>query len=151
MVGDEKTRENYYNAKLIRGNHYQIIIGVKSVGKFLTKYAFSNNSDLTFTPFLTHDSQGPTLLELVFYVAITIMVILIIMVIVAFVILKRKITARNRQHLSDNQELTLQGPMIDMVNINAIIVIIFYYIPRNFRKITVISTTTIYQRIIKKR
>lgn len=89
----------------------------------MVKYAFSNNSQLISTPFMMFDhnySHGPTTLEVILYVAITIMIILIIAVIVGFIILKRKISIRNRQRLSDNQELTLQGPMIDMVSIHSV-------------------------------
>lgn len=119
LIGDENNYMNYYNAKLHAGVKYEYIIGVKSVKEQLTKYSFSNNSYLISTPFITYNSginnEGYRVLDVILYISIIVIILLIIAVIIGFIILKRKISVKNRQRLSDNQELTLQGPMIDMV------------------------------------
>lgn len=114
---------------------YEYIIGLKSVNGLTTKYSFSNNSYLISTPFIIHDklsnSNGPSALDIILYISIVVIVVMIIAVLIGFVLLRRKISIKNRQRLSDNQELTLQGPMIDMVTILNLNILFFHLIDIN--------------------
>ncbi|KAJ8983439.1 hypothetical protein NQ317_013201 [Molorchus minor] len=97
VVGDGHYYGSYYNAPLDPDTNYDIILALVSQYNGITKIAYSD-------PSVTGLS-----------IAIGLLSFMLIAGIIVFIILKSKVVTR-RQRLSDNQELTLQGPVIEVEN-----------------------------------
>lgn len=125
MVGDGKKYTTdgvhfFYNAPLNPDVNYNILIGLVSTYKKETKVAYSEasgyNNGISVLNVLQGDNSVEDSSALVtgLSVAIVLLTIMLITGIIGFIILKHRVTI-SRQRLSDNQELTLQGPMIEVV------------------------------------
>lgn len=128
-MGDDKSYGIYYNAKLTPGINYKILIGMKSkVGSFI-KMVFSNysstNSDVVVLQLPNQETSS--FVTISFYIGITVLSVALIAVVVGFVCFRNRVM-HNRQQLNDNQELTMQGPMVDMVMFLIIIFMINLFI-----------------------
>lgn len=140
MVGDGKKYTTdgvhfYYNAPLNPDINYNILIGLVSTYKKETKVAYSEASGYNNGISVLNVLQGDDSLEdssavvTGLSVAIVLLTIMLITGIIGFIILKHRVTI-SRQRLSDNQELTLQGPMIEVVCYISLVTFSFYkYFP----------------------
>ncbi|XP_066158022.1 putative inactive tyrosine-protein kinase Wsck [Euwallacea fornicatus] len=120
IVGDGKRYGRFYNARLDPDVNYQILVGLVSEFNGETKIAYSeasgyNNGISILNVFQEDTLDDASALVTGLSVAIVLLTTILIAGIIGFIILKKKVDDR-RQRLSDNQELTLQGPMIEVEN-----------------------------------
>lgn len=93
-------------------------------------------------PFSDEPSSGdPPAVIIGLSVAIGLLTFMLIAGIIGFIILKSRVVNR-RQRLSENQELTLQGPMIEVVSVFNTIKIIYHDLYFILRKTMDISMKT---------
>ncbi|XP_019753570.1 putative inactive tyrosine-protein kinase Wsck isoform X1 [Dendroctonus ponderosae] len=118
-VGDGKNYGSFYNAPLDPEEKYDILSGIVSNFNCETKIAYSQASgyykgiSILNVPY--QDTSGFETIIIVLWVAIGILGIPLLLILGAMAIIKIKIY-NSRQRLTDNQELTLQGPMIEVEN-----------------------------------
>ncbi|XP_030756309.1 putative tyrosine-protein kinase Wsck [Sitophilus oryzae] len=120
IVGDGRRYGSFYNAPLDPSINYDILLGLVSYFNGETKVAYSQASGyrngISILNVYDGNSQGDSPGVIIgLSVAIGFLTFMFITGIIGFLILKSKIVNR-RQRLSDNQELTLQGPMIEVEN-----------------------------------
>ncbi|XP_060515988.1 putative inactive tyrosine-protein kinase Wsck isoform X2 [Cylas formicarius] len=120
IVGDGKFYGSYYNAPLSSGVTHKIILGLVSNFNGESKVVYSNASGYNngisiLNVYDKEDGNDAPAVIIGLSVAIGLLTFMLIAGIIGFIILKSKIVNR-RQRLSDNQELTLQGPMIEVEN-----------------------------------
>ncbi|KAJ8945598.1 hypothetical protein NQ314_009123 [Rhamnusium bicolor] len=123
VVGDGRYYGKYYNAPLDPNVNYNILLALVSELNGITKVAYSDAS-VTHNGVLilnVNDADVPEIngdspvVIIGLSIAIGLLSFMFIAGIVLFIILKSRVINR-RQRLSDNQELTLQGPMIEVEN-----------------------------------
>lgn len=118
MVGDGKTYGSYVNPPLDPNVNYNIILALVSRynGSEKVRYSDPNvTSKRILFPFSEEQSSGdPPAVIIGLSVAIGLLTFMLITGLIGFIILKSRVISR-RQRLSENRELTLQGPMIEVV------------------------------------
>lgn len=119
-MGDARKYGKYYNAPLDPGINYNIVLAVVSELNGITKIAYSDASVTHNGVFILNvnpdDLGGDSPAVIIgLSIAIGLLSFMLIAGIIVFIILKSRVINR-RQRLSDNQELTLQGPMIEVVS-----------------------------------
>ncbi|XP_044256641.1 putative tyrosine-protein kinase Wsck [Tribolium madens] len=116
IVGDKNNYGGYYNAPLQKDITYSIIAGLVSTLNGKTKRAFSSlkHSIKAREEVIEVSGDSPAVI-IGLSVAIGLLSFMFIAGIIGFIILKSRVTNR-RHRLSENQELTLQGPMIEVEN-----------------------------------
>ncbi|KAJ8923476.1 hypothetical protein NQ315_010054 [Exocentrus adspersus] len=120
VVGDGRKYGKYYNAPLDPNINYNILLAVVSEQNGITKIAYSDASGAHNGVLILNVNQDDLVEDspaviIGLSVAIGLLSFMLIAGIIAFIILKSRVINR-RQRLSDNQELTLQGPMIEVEN-----------------------------------
>lgn len=121
MVGDGRYYGKYFNAPLDKDVNYNILTGIISKLNGETKRAFTPLNSPKKTILMHDDSYeevggGDTPAVIIgLSIAIGLLSFMLVAGIIGFIILKSRVTNR-RHRLSDNQELTLQGPMIEVVS-----------------------------------
>lgn len=125
-MGNGKTYRGFYNAPLDPDGSYDLLLGVVSSYNNVTKVVYSNTSDLRNRNSITHipyinsnNHENGSMLVVVLAIGIAFLTCVLIFGIVSFYILTRRVSNRRRR-LTDNQELTLHGPMIEVVNIQLV-------------------------------
>lgn len=119
-MGDGQKYGKYYNAPLNPNVNYKILLAVISELNGITKIAYSNASGAHDGVLILNvnpedlDGDSPAVI-IGLSIAIGLLSFMLIAGIIVFIILKSRVINR-RQRLSDNQELTLQGPMIEVVS-----------------------------------
>ncbi|KAL1492607.1 hypothetical protein ABEB36_010844 [Hypothenemus hampei] len=117
-VGDGKYYDTYFNAPLNPDSNYKVIVGLVSNFSGETKSVYSNASGyhngISILNVYEEEGDSPGVI-IGLSIAIALLSLLLIIGVIGFVILKSKIIKR-RQRLSENQELTIQGPMIEVEN-----------------------------------
>uniref|UniRef100_A0A1Y1KDU2 Receptor protein-tyrosine kinase n=1 Tax=Photinus pyralis TaxID=7054 RepID=A0A1Y1KDU2_PHOPY len=120
-VGDGKTYGSYYNAPLQPNTIYRVLLGVVSRYLNVTRVVYSNTTDpsntfvtVSIMPAPESDDESPALI-IGLSVAIGLLSFLLILGIVGFFLLTRRISNRRRR-LTDVQELSIQGPIIEVEN-----------------------------------
>jgi endothelial-specific receptor tyrosine kinase len=118
IVGNERYYEGYYNAPLESNVTYNVMTGIVSELNGERKTAFSDvdNSvkDISDEQFEEDEGDSPAVI-IGLSIAIGLLSFMLVAGIIGFIILKSRVTNR-RHRLSENQELTLQGPMIEVEN-----------------------------------
>ncbi|XP_076260933.1 tyrosine-protein kinase Wsck isoform X1 [Rhynchophorus ferrugineus] len=119
-VGDGKRYGPFYNARLDPKTNYNILLGLVSYYNGETKIVYSQASGyhngISILNVYDDSDQGDSPGVIIgLSIAIGLLTFMFITGIVGFLILKSRIVNR-RQRLSENQELTLQGPMIEVEN-----------------------------------
>lgn len=118
-MGDGKTYGSFFNAPLDPNANYNIILAMVSRFNNSEKVKYSDpnvTSKRILFPFSEEQASGdPPAVIIGLSVAIGLLTFMFIAGIIGFIILKSRVISR-RQRLSDNQELTLQGPMIEVVS-----------------------------------
>lgn len=116
VIGDGHHYGKYFNAPLDPNVRYNIIVALVSRYNNEEKVAYSetDNGVLIFDMGESEGDSPAVIISL--SVAIGLLTFLLIAGIIGFIILKSRIVNR-RQRLSENQELTLQGPMIEVVSV----------------------------------
>ncbi|CAH0562539.1 unnamed protein product [Brassicogethes aeneus] len=115
IVGDGRSYGGFYNPQLDPNVNYNIILGVVSRMGNETKICYSVPfSDTLVFKFSDEEGENSALI-VVLSVAIGLLSCVLVASVIGFIILRNRVTNR-RQRLSDNQELTLQGPMIEVEN-----------------------------------
>ncbi|XP_072402058.1 putative inactive tyrosine-protein kinase Wsck [Diabrotica undecimpunctata] len=119
-VGDGRTYGKYYNAPLDTNINYNLILALVSSLNGVEKVVYSNGvgtgngvSILNVSDDQIGGDSPAVIIGL--SVAIGLLTFMLIAGIIGFIILKSRVVNR-RHRLSDNQELTLQGPMIEVEN-----------------------------------
>ncbi|KAG5893633.1 hypothetical protein JTB14_015072 [Gonioctena quinquepunctata] len=120
VVGDGQSYGKYYNAPLDPNVNYNFIFAVVSRLNDTEKVAYSDaslskNGVSLFNFDFEQDSGDSPAVIIGLSVAIGLLTFMLITGIIGFIILKSRVVNR-RHRLSDNQELTLQGPMIEVEN-----------------------------------
>lgn len=120
-VGDGKTYGSYYNAPLQSNTIYRVLLGVVSRYQNVTKVIYSNTTDpsntfvtVSIMPAPENDDESSALI-IGLSVAIGLLSFLLIVGIIGFFLLTRRISNRRRR-LTDVQELSIQGPIIEVEN-----------------------------------
>ncbi|XP_028141687.1 putative inactive tyrosine-protein kinase Wsck [Diabrotica virgifera virgifera] len=119
-VGDGRTYGRYYNAPLDTNINYNLILALVSSLNGVEKVVYSNGVgtgsgvSILNVPDDQIGSDSPAVI-IGLSVAIGLLTFMLIAGIIGFIILKSRVVNR-RHRLSDNQELTLQGPMIEVEN-----------------------------------
>nr|XP_023019211.1 putative tyrosine-protein kinase Wsck [Leptinotarsa decemlineata] len=120
VVGDGQSYGNYYNAPLDPNINYNIILAMVSRINETEKIVYSdasvtgNGVSILNVNFDQDEGDSPAVI-IGLSVAIGVLTFMLIAGIIGFIFLKSRIVNR-RHRLSDNQELTLQGPMIEVEN-----------------------------------
>lgn len=119
IVGDGKRYGPYYNAPLDPDINYKVLVGLVSNFNGETKTVYSeaslyHNGISILNVYEESNSDTPGVI-IGLSVAIGLLTLMLIIGIIGFIILKRRVVSR-QQRLSENQELTLQGPMIEVEN-----------------------------------
>ncbi|CAH1103081.1 unnamed protein product [Psylliodes chrysocephalus] len=119
-IGDGQTYGPYYNAPLDPDVNYNIIVALISRLNGIEKIKYSNGavtgggvSILNVSDDQVGGDSPAVIIGL--SIAIGLLTFMLIAGIIGFIILKSRVVNR-RHRLSDNQELTLQGPMIEVEN-----------------------------------
>lgn len=125
-MGNGKTYRGFYNAPLDPAASYDLLLGVVSSYNNVTKIVYSNSSDLRNRNSITHipymDSEtheNGSMVVIVLAIGIAFLTCVLIFGIVSFYILTQRVSNRRRR-LTDNQELTLHGPMIEVVSLQLV-------------------------------
>lgn len=120
-VGDGNTYGSYYNAPLQNNTVYRVLLGVVSSYNNVTKIVYSNVTDpsnnfvtISIMPAPESDDESPALI-IGLSIAIGLLSFLLIVGIIGFFLLTRQISNRRRR-LTDVQELSIQGPIIEVEN-----------------------------------
>lgn len=119
-MGDGQKYGKYYNAPLDPSVNYNILLALVSELNGITKIAYSDASGSHNGVLILNvnpddlDGESPAVI-IGLSIAIGLLSFMLIAGIIVFIILKSRVINR-RQRLSDNQELTLQGPMIEVVS-----------------------------------
>ncbi|XP_057651345.1 putative inactive tyrosine-protein kinase Wsck [Diorhabda carinulata] len=119
-VGDGQTYGRYYNAPLDPDVNYNIILALISRLHEVEKVVYSSGavtgSGVSILNVSDDQIVGDSRTVIIgLSVAIGLLTFMLIAGIIGFIILKSRVVNR-RHRLSDNQELTLQGPMIEVEN-----------------------------------
>lgn len=95
------------------------MLGVTSRKNGQEKILYSERNDNIHNMIVyVGDRDESTGLILALSIAIAIVSVLLLLGIILFVILRKRVNSRFRHRLQDAQELTMQGPMIDIVSIS---------------------------------
>lgn len=116
IIGDGNSYGGYFNAPLNPDINYKVIICIVSTLNNLTKVRYSTETGIQLLNVVIDKDDGDNSSVIIgLSVAIALATCALIGGIVGFLILMAKIA--NRQlRASDNQELTLRGPMIEVVS-----------------------------------
>ncbi|CAH1153443.1 unnamed protein product [Phaedon cochleariae] len=119
VVGDGRSYGKYYNAPLDPNINYNVMLALVSKLNGIEKVTYSDatvtKNGVAILNLEEEDHSEPPAVIIGLSVAIGLLTFLLIIGIIGFLILKSRVVNR-RQRLSDNQELTLQGPMIEVEN-----------------------------------
>ncbi|KAF5272849.1 hypothetical protein FQR65_LT00445 [Abscondita terminalis] len=120
-VGDGKTYGSYYNAPLLPHANYNVVEGVVSSYNNVTKTVFSNTTDssnhfvtISVKPAPESEEETPAII-IGLSIAIGLFSFVLVICIVGFFVLIQRASNRRRR-LPDNQELTMQGPIVEVEN-----------------------------------
>lgn len=120
-IGDGKFYGSYFNAPLEYNTKYRALLGVVSILNDVTKVAYSNFTEtmddivtVSILPAPEPEDDTPGVI-IGLSVAIGLLSFLLVAGIIGFFILTRRLSNRRRR-LTDNQELTMQGPIIEVVS-----------------------------------
>lgn len=120
IVGDGRHYGKYYNAPLDPSVDYRVVLSLVSRLNDSTKVAYSDSVGSQQGVIVINVTESPILESPAVIITLSVAIALLSCVLIAglagFYILKRRIN-RNRQRLTNNQELTLQGPMIEIVSL----------------------------------
>ncbi|XP_065333783.1 putative inactive tyrosine-protein kinase Wsck isoform X1 [Cloeon dipterum] len=118
VVGDGKFYGGYYNAPLSAEGHFHISMGVISFKDGVRKSSFAHATHeqhgvivLDVGP-VTRDTS-PSTMVIVLSFAIAFFSVLLVLSIVVYVVMRHKVHQR-RLRLPDNQELSIQGPILEV-------------------------------------
>nr|CAD7397889.1 unnamed protein product [Timema poppensis] len=120
IVGDGRMYGNYYNPPLPPGRDIHISLGVVSTMDNLTKVAYARadheQHGIIILDFgnMEHTDVGNSGLVVGLSVAIGVLGLLLLLCVAAYFVLRRRLKRRRRRLPSDHQELSLQGPMIEV-------------------------------------
>nr|CAD7590676.1 unnamed protein product [Timema genevievae] len=120
VVGDGRMYGNYYNPPLPPGRDIHISLGVVSTMANLTKVAYARadheQHGIIILDFgnMEHTDVGNSGLVVGLSVAIGVLSLLLLLCVAAYFVLRRRLRRRRRRLPSDHQELSLQGPMIEV-------------------------------------
>ncbi|CAG9855207.1 unnamed protein product [Phyllotreta striolata] len=119
-IGDGQTYGRYYNAPLESDVNYNIIVALVSRLNGVEKVRYSSGAitgnGVSILNVSDEQMEGDHQTVIIgLSVAIGLLTFMLIVGIIGFIILKSRVVNR-RHRLSDNQELTLQGPMIEVEN-----------------------------------
>lgn len=115
-MGDNQIYGSYYNAPLRPSITYDILLGVKSKQDDVERTLFSDQNSETFIYPPDEPKRPSSGVNTILIIGITIVSFLIIIGGLGFMFVRRKYKNDYRQRLTDNQELRVQGPMIDIEN-----------------------------------
>lgn len=119
VIGDGHHYGRYYNAPLDPDKNYKVALALLSRLNDTTKMAYSepNASDDVILFNLDVDENAPDSSPVVIALSVAIAVLSCALLagLVGFLFLRKRVVNR-RQRLTDNQELTMQGPMIEVEN-----------------------------------
>ncbi|KAJ8951926.1 hypothetical protein NQ318_013592 [Aromia moschata] len=119
IVGDGGYYGKYYNAPLDLKSNYNVLLAVVSELNGIRKIAYSDagvtGNDVIILGVNEEELGDSPAVIIGLSIAIGLLSFMLIAGIIVFIILKSRVVSR-RQRLSDNQELTLQGPMIEVEN-----------------------------------
>ncbi|KAK4871871.1 hypothetical protein RN001_015995 [Aquatica leii] len=120
-IGDGRVYGSYYNAPLLPHANYKVVLGVVSNYNNVTKTVYSNTTDssnsfvtISIMPAPESEEETPAII-IGLSIAIGLLSFLLVVGIIGFFFLTRRISNRRRR-LTDNQELTMQGPIIEVEN-----------------------------------
>ncbi|KAF5294819.1 hypothetical protein FQA39_LY00303 [Lamprigera yunnana] len=120
-VGDGRVYGSYYNAPLLPQAKYLLLLGVISTYNNITKTVYSNttnasNNFVTVSVMAAPEPEEETPAIIIgLSIAIGLLSFLLIIGIIGFFLLTKRVSNRRRR-LTDNQELTMQGPIIEVEN-----------------------------------
>lgn len=115
MIGDRRTYNGFYNAPLEIDSKYTAFVGVVSNLNGLTKVRYPDISSRHST-IVNGPKTEESGLVMGLAVAVGFATVLLIVGIIILVLVRRRFHQNRRQRLSDNQELCVQGPMIQVVS-----------------------------------
>ncbi|XP_017785522.1 PREDICTED: putative tyrosine-protein kinase Wsck [Nicrophorus vespilloides] len=118
-IGDGRNYGKYYNAPLDKDSVYKVMLGAVSKSKGIEKRIFSESnigSDVTILEMENEGQSESPIIITFLWIAIILITLLLIAGLGLIFLLRKRLHRRNRQRLNDNQELTLQGPIIDLEN-----------------------------------
>ncbi|XP_075219327.1 tyrosine-protein kinase Wsck [Lycorma delicatula] len=119
VVGDDHTYGRFFNPAFGSTEKIRIVVAVKSTFQGITKFAYSQGSKRnTGIMVLTNnaiDDDGQLDLTSYLLVAIVLSALLLCGLFVTYFVIRRRLSYRRRR-APYRQELTLQGPIIEVVN-----------------------------------
>ncbi|XP_046745931.1 putative tyrosine-protein kinase Wsck [Diprion similis] len=116
-VGDGRRNGRFYNAPLdMRSSMPQIGLVVTSEIGDEKKYSFSELTNAVPVSLKAPKPRGSSVTVVVLYVAIVLLGVLLLASILTYVILRRRHARSRAKHSSEQQELTLQGPICEVDN-----------------------------------
>lgn len=118
MIGDAHYYGHYYNAPLDPDKNYKVALSLISRLNDTTKAAYSEpnaSNDIILFDVGDVDAPDSSPVVIALSVAIALLSCALLAGLVGFLLLRKRVVNR-RQRLTDNQELTMQGPMIEVEN-----------------------------------
>lgn len=117
IVGDGRRFGRYFNAPLNPDINYQVALALISRLNDTTKISYSepNASNVILLNVKADESPDSSPVVIALSVAIAVLSCALLAGLVGFLYLRKHVSNR-RQRLTDNQELTMQGPMIEIEN-----------------------------------
>ncbi|KAF2878975.1 hypothetical protein ILUMI_27185 [Ignelater luminosus] len=119
-IGDGRLYGGFVNAPLEPYAQYQVLLGIVSRHNNVSRIVWSNSTEthgeaaVNILPLPEPNEETPGLI-IGLSVAIGLLSCLLIAGIIGFFILTRRVS-NHRRRLTDNQELTMQGPIIEIEN-----------------------------------
>lgn len=118
VIGNNLRYGHYYNAPLDPNKNYKVALSLISRLNDTTKTVYSEpnaSNDVILINIGEEDAPDSSPIVIALSVAIAVLSCALLAGLVGFLFLRKRVV-NHRQRLTDNQELTMQGPMIEVEN-----------------------------------
>lgn len=110
----------YFNAPLQADKNYHVMVGMLSKVDDRDFVVYSDTAGLQVDVIMSHmptnDAEESSAVIILLSLAIVVISLMLVVGLIGFYFLRNRVQLNHRQRLNDNQELTIQGPMIDVVS-----------------------------------